>query len=72
MVIGAQELPRPPPKMEAKLDFNKRFLEGPSWLPFWRGLGGQEAPIDIFLSAQDEWEEPKARHDGVEFMGPPK
>ena len=46
MVGGAHEPPRPPPKMEAKLGLKR--LEAQVGLHLGGGLGGQEAPIDIF------------------------
>ena len=52
-------------QMEANLGSPDEFLGAQVGLHFGGGLGGQEAPIDIFLSAQDEWEEPRA-----DFMGP--
>ena len=42
-----------PSQNGSQLGPQKFIFESPSWLPFWRGFGGQESPIDICLSAQD-------------------
>ena len=66
--LGLQIIDFSRPKLASILEGSLAFKRRPSWPPFWRRLGGQDAPIDIFLSAQVGWGIPRVGFDRADFM----